>query len=159
MRETARHVEAYNHYFILRQEGKSVTDAVNDVASKYDVTDTSVYRWMKAFDWKGREAIQTHDIQVQVAEKTNEALSDNKAWYLKTLHEKMREADDHNTVHIESMADYERAAKLALLIQGDDKHDTSETNILLKGILEAIREGPGRINTIGVKSSFDDKSK
>lgn len=157
MKETQRHIDAYNQYFLLKQEGMTNGQAIMSLVETLGVTKKTLYRWKDAFDWDGREAIQNHDIQTKVVEKTNTALSDNKAWYLRVLHDKMKEAEQRNAVHIESMADYERAAKLALLIQGDDQHDTSETNILLGGILEAIRERSGRVNTIGVKSSFDDK--
>jgi transposase-like protein len=86
MKEQQRHIDAYRTYFVARSEGMSVTDAVSLVSSEYSVSDTSVYRWMKEFDWKGREAIDTHDVQIRVAEKTNSALADNKAWYLRNIH-------------------------------------------------------------------------
>lgn len=157
MKETQKHIDAYNEYFLLKQKGMTSGEAIKTLIVSFGVTKKTLYRWKEAFDWDGREAIQNHDVQTKVVEKTNEALSDNKAWYLRILHEKIREAENMDSIHVESMADFERAAKLALLIQGDDKHDTTETNTILRDILSALTERPEGVNRIGVKSSFDDK--
>jgi transposase-like protein len=157
MKEQQRHIDAYRTYFVARSEGMSVTDAVSLVSSEYSVSDTSVYRWMKEFDWKGREAIDTHDVQIRVAEKTNSALADNKAWYLRNIHEAVKDAESRKTVKIENMTDYEKAIKLALLIQGDEQHDNNEIKGILEGLLSVIGQNSDGIRTRGVKSSFNDK--
>jgi hypothetical protein len=157
MKEQQKHIDAYNQWFALLNSGMPVTDAVNTVASKLNVTDTSVFRWMKAFDWKGRAAIDTHDVQTKTKEKINGALADNKARYLMNLHDAMEDAEKRKTITIENMNDYEKATKLALTIQGDDHENSGETNELLREVIRTLRESSIRANSIGVKSSFDDK--
>jgi hypothetical protein len=159
MKEQQKHIDAYNEYFLKRNEGMSVVESVTYVASKHNVSDTSVYRWMKAFDWKGREAIDTHDVQVKTVEKTNSALAENKARYLLNLHNAMSDAEARKTISIENMSDYEKATKLALTIQGDEQHDNSEIRGILQELLGALDQDSGAIRTIGVKSRWDAKDK
>jgi hypothetical protein len=55
------------------------------------------------------------------------------------------------------MTDYEKAIKLALLIQGDEQHDNNEIKGILEGLLSVIGQNSDGIRTRGVKSSFNDK--
>ena len=158
MKEQQKHRDAFEEYFILRQTGSSVVEAIRAVSNKYNVSEGAIYTWKKNFDWDGRESIRTHDIQTKVTEKTNAALADNKTWYLRIIHDAIRNAEENGVVNIENIRDYDLMVKQALVIQGDDTHDTTETTELLRGILEAIRQDSGGNVGRGVKSSFDDKS-
>ena len=159
MKEVQKHRDAFNDYFILKQERKTVVEAVRLVADKYNVSEGAVYTWKRNFDWDGKEAIRTHDVQNKVEEKTNQALADNKAWYLRIIHDSIRKAEENNVVQIENVRDYDLMVKQALTIQGDDNHDQGETVQLLRGILEAIRQDSGTAVARGVKRSFNDTSK
>jgi hypothetical protein len=159
MKEQQKHIDAYNTYFIARTEGATVKDAVNAVILQHGCSQRSVYNWMDKFDWKGREAIDTHDVQVKTVEKTNNALADNKARYLLNLHNAMSDAEARKTVTIENMSDYEKATKLALTIQGDEQHDNSEVKGILEGLLTIINKEAGAIRELGVKSRWDAKDK
>ena len=97
-------------------------------------------------------------MQTKVAEKTNAALADNKAWYLKIIHDAVREAEERGVVQIENARDYDMLVKLGLTIRGDDTSDRTETTELLRGLLDAIRQDPGGNVGRGVKRSFDDQS-
>jgi hypothetical protein len=158
MKEAQKHRDAFEDYFILKQQGKAVVEAVRLVADKYGVSEGAIYTWKRTFDWDGRESIRAHDVQNKVAEKTNAALAENKAWYLRIIHDSIRKAEEHGVVNIENVRDYDLLVKQALTIQGDDHHDQGETNELLRGLLEAIRQDSESIVGRGVKRSFDDKS-
>jgi hypothetical protein len=159
MKEQQRHIDAYNAYYILRSQGVGATDAVREVASQFKVSETSVFRWHKAFDWKGREAIDNHDVLTKTQDAINSALADNKARYLLNLHNAMSDAEARKTISIENMSDYEKATKLALTIQGDEQHDNSEIRGILQELLGALDKDSGAIRTIGVKSRWDAKDK
>ena len=152
------HLDAFEKYFILKQSGVNVVDAIAEVASEYNRSVSSVYTWKKAFDWDGREAIRTHDVQTKVAEQTNQALADNKSWYLRIIHDAVRKAEEEGVVHIENVRDFDLLVKQALTIQGDDTSDKTETVELLRGLLEAVRQDAGANVGRGVKRSFDDQS-
>ena len=158
MKELQMHRDAFERYFILKQTGSNVVDAIATVALEYNRSESAVYVWKKQFDWDGREAIRTHDVQNKVAEKTNQALADNKAMYLRITHDAIRRAEEQGVVNIENVRDYDLLVKQALTIQGDDKGDRSETNELLRGLLAAIRQDSGGAIARGVKRSFDAES-
>ena len=158
MKETQRHIDAYNLYFSLRNNGMGVVDVINEVGSEFGVSDTSVYRWMKEFDWKGRESIDTNDVQNKVAEKRNEALADNKAWYLSINHKMIRDYEQ-SSPQIENLRDYDALIKTNLQLQGDNDGITTETNELLKQLIGAITTSNSELVGVGVKRSFDDKGK
>ena len=157
MKEQQKHRDAFEQYFILRQTGSAVVEAINEVADEFNCSVGAVYSWKKNFDWDGREAIRTHDVQTKIAEKTNAALADNKAWYLKIIHDAVRQAEEHGVVNIENARDYDMLVKLGLTIQGDDTSDRTETTELLRGLLAAIRQDSGGVIGRGVKRSFDDQ--
>lgn len=161
MKEQQKHIDAFEEYFTLRQSDINMSKraAMKSVSDKFGVNIRTVERWASAFDWNGKEAIRNHAVNTVVQEKTNNALAENKAWYLRNLHEAIKSAESRNSITIENMNDYEKATKLALTIQGDDEHDSTEVTNILRGIIEALRENTGGIESIGVKSRFDSKDK
>lgn len=158
MKEQQKHRDAFEVYFIARQSGMTVIDAVQDVVLQCNCSESAVYTWKREFDWSGMEAIRTHDVQTKVAEKTNQALADNKSWYLRIIHDTVRKAEESGVVKIENVRDFDLMVKQALTIQGDDIHDRTETTELLRGILEAVKEDSRGTVGVGVKSRFNDKS-
>ena len=103
MKEQQKHRDAFEKYFILRQTGSAVVEAINEVADEFQCSVGAVYSWKKNFDWDGREAIRTHDVQNKIAEKTNAALAENKAWYLRITHDAIRRAEEAGVVNIEKV--------------------------------------------------------
>ena len=158
MKEQQKHRDAFEQYFILRQSGAGVVEAVEQVGAEFGASVSAVYNWKKQFDWDGREAIRVHDVQNKVIEKTNQALADNKTWYLRLIHDAIRKAEEDGVIQIDNVRDYDLMLKQALTIQGDDSNDRGETTELLRGLLEAIRQDSGGAIGRGVKRSFDDKS-
>jgi hypothetical protein len=156
VKEEQKHIDAFEEYFILRQNDPSMSQrgTLMTLSGIIGVSYRTLQRWVKEFDWNGRESIRQHDIQNKVAEKTNTALADNKAWYLKINHDMIRKFEESNP-HIETVKDYDTIIKTSLTIQGDDKHDTNEIKELLTGLVEALGKEAIRPNSIGVKDSFD----
>ena len=86
MRETQKHIDAYNTYYMYLQEGRNKSASITQLSQDLQVNESTIYRWAKAFDWDGRSAIQNNDLINKTADKVNDALSDNKAWYLSIIH-------------------------------------------------------------------------
>lgn len=102
------------------------------VSRKYNVSEATVWRWKKAFNWDERESVRAAEVNRKLESELNEQIVDFKAEYLKILNHlifQAFESDDRNlqnTLKLTSMADLERAIKLALLIMGDSTERTEE---------------------------------
>ncbi len=123
MKETQNHKDAFEHFYIKLNEGKSVTDSIMSVAEKFKVTERTAWRWHKLLKWEDKIAVRDVDIQDVLETKTNTTIVDNKAKYLGIVHfslNKYVEEVNNKTrqpIEIESSKDLERLLKIALLIQ------------------------------------------
>jgi len=130
--ERQEHIDAFNLYFQLRQQGHSKTEAVSRVAGEYNVSEASVWRWKKRFCWNERESVRASELNRKVEERLNEQLADFKAQYLGLLNDMIfqvideRESGCESSVKITSVLDLERVMKLALLIQGESTERLEE---------------------------------
>jgi hypothetical protein len=76
MKETLRHKEAFEYYYILGDKR-----SYPQVASKFTVSRTSIKKWSKAFNWQ--ERVEQRDIEIGkgLEAKTNENVVNTKADY------------------------------------------------------------------------------
>jgi len=74
MKETLRHKEAFEYYYILGDKR-----SYPQVASKFTVSRTSIKKWSKAFNWQ--ERVEQRDIEIgkELEAKTNETVLNTKA--------------------------------------------------------------------------------
>jgi len=130
MKELQRHIDAFEIYFTNKQNGQNVQDSVRLVESKFGVSEKTVYKWKRVFDWDGREAIRANEINRKIEKKTDNSIVSNKVKYLAVVHKpiddlikKMNEGK--SVLVIESSLDVERYLKMALLLQDQptDKTD------------------------------------
>lgn len=130
--EEQEHIDAFNLYFQLRQQGHNKTEAVRRVAAKHSVSETTVWMWKKKFRWDERESVRAAEVNRKVEEHLNEQLADFKAQYLGLLNDMIfqvieeREVDSEVALQITSITDLERVVKLALLIQGESTERVEE---------------------------------
>ena len=123
MKETPKHKDAFEHFYIKLSEGMSVTDSILSVAEKFKVTDRTAWRWYKELDWEAKRTVRDADIQTGVEEKTNTTIIDNKAKYLGIVHFSLNKyvedvnAGKRDPIPIENSKDLERLIKTGLLIQ------------------------------------------
>lgn len=134
MQEKQRHRDAYEHYFTLRQQGQTTTQAIVQVAREYNVSETTVWRWKKEFNWDEREAIRGAEIQRGLEEKLNEKIIDNKACYLAKLNKLIINAN----VSIKTVSELVSAIRMASELQGHA--DRMEGELKVDYDPELIRE-------------------
>jgi hypothetical protein len=77
MKETPRHQKAFDFYYSLGDERRSL----RQVARKYNVTLTAVNNWNKAFNWQARVAQRDIENSKRLEKKTNDTIVNTKASY------------------------------------------------------------------------------
>lgn len=133
MDEEQKHLDAFEHYFELRQQGTNITKAVTKVALKYDCSETTIYSWKKNFNWDDREAVRSAEINREVQKNNNSTIIDNKTKYLSYVHAALNKVIKQNPdgsvdidLDVDKVRDMEILIKLGLLLQGEST-DISET--------------------------------
>lgn len=130
MEEEQYHLDAFENYLILIHSGHNKTSAVKEVSLKYKVSETSVWKWKKSFNWDEREAIRSKEINKGVEEKTNSTIIENKATYLGIIHNIFNDyiADVEKGIRpplkMCNTSDLVRLIYTALKIQKEDGDDT-----------------------------------
>lgn len=76
MKETLRHKEAFEYYYVLGEKRSYV-----EVGHKLGISETSISKWGKIFNWQ--ERVDQRDIEIgrELPTKTNETVLDIKANY------------------------------------------------------------------------------
>jgi hypothetical protein len=158
MKETQKHKDAFEHFYIKLNEGMSVTDSILSVAEKFKVTSRTAWRWYKKLDWEAKRTVRDADIQTGVEEKTNTTIIDNKAKYLGIVHFSLNKyVEDVNSKKIEPIEirdskDLDRLIKLGLLIQNqptDIQEQTGSIHVKLDERRERLKR---------IEAKYDDSS-
>jgi transposase len=121
MKETLKHKQAFDYYYACGEKRRQ-----KEVAEKFGVSDTTVYKWSKAFNWKKR--IQTRDNRIaqRMERMTDTQILHEKLQYRKIVRAVIQKCLIKNPdgtmdvkIEPESIADLEKAIKLDLLLIGE----------------------------------------
>jgi len=135
MKETLRHKEAFEYYYTLGDKRNS-----SSVAVQYKVSERSIFKWSKNFNWQ--ERIEQRDIEISkgLETKTNETIISIKAGFkaeikvqlsifktmLNKLIKKFKESKENEIIEINKIDDlkivtdcYEKLVKLYLTLIGE----------------------------------------
>lgn len=126
MKEQQRHRDAYEYYRDMpATEGKR---SIAKVAKRFSVSETSVNKWNKAFNWQ--EKVMLHDQKVQegVQDKMMPEWIETKAYLLKVALEQVKKGRDEGVVPT-STRDMMAAIKEARSIMGET--DSTDHTITL----------------------------
>lgn len=133
MKELQRHLDAFEIYFKHKQEGRNTKEAITLVSMELKFSETSLYKWKKEFDWDGREAIRSREIQRKIEEKTNNTIIENKIKYLSFYHKLLDDLRRDWNLKIDNVRDLEVVTKNALLLQDEPtEHVKEKTQTTLK---------------------------
>lgn len=128
MDELQKHIDAFEVYFKSKQEGNDTTTAILTVESQCTVSERTVWRWHKEFDWEGREAIRASEINKEVQKRTDSSIIDNKTKYLTFYHKLLDKLKKNGfDIEIKSPRDLDLVIKGALLLQGEPTEHTQNT--------------------------------
>lgn len=122
MKETLRHKQAFDYYYSLGNER-----SFKLVESKYKVSNMTVARWSKAFNWQHR--IEQRDIEnsKKLEKKTDNAIVNSKADYRALIKQTVDEYKERlrlGRIKITRPQDLESLAKLDLLLMGEETEIT-----------------------------------
>ena len=135
MKEKLRHIEAFELFYSLN--GKASNENVRKVAEECHISERTVWRWYKKFNWK--ERIEQRDIinAKSLEKKTNKTIVNTRADYraeIKTqlkilkaiLNKVIKEFKADNIIDVENTGQlkdvvncYEKLGKLDLLMMGE----------------------------------------
>jgi len=128
MKELQRHRDAFEIYLQHKQKGNLTTQAIRLVCSEFKVSEKTVWKWKREFDWDGREAIRTQEIQRQIEEKTNNSIVENKIKYLSYYHKLLDKMVQKKVpFEINNVRDLEIVTRNALLLQDEATEKTQTT--------------------------------
>jgi len=135
MKEKLRHIEAFELFYSLG--GKASNKDVRKVADKCQVSERTIWRWYKKFNWKERVDQRNIENAKSLGKKTNKTVVNTKADYraeIKTqlsilkaiLNNAIKEIkagniiDVNNTGQLKDIVNcYEKLGKLDLLMMGE----------------------------------------
>ncbi len=126
MRETARHREAFEHYYSLGNKRALVS-----VTGVCGVSFKTIGRWSKEFQWKRRVVDRDKKIADALEKKADIKQIDRKARALATIDKMYKHNKDKlQSMPIEDVSDYIKLSTHEQLLTGEPT-DRSEVNIAL----------------------------
>ena len=125
MKETLRHKEAFEYYYVLEEKRNLIK-----VAQKYSVSSAAVNKWSKAFNWQAR--IEKRDIgnAKKLEAKVDKAIVNSKADYRTLINKVVKKFEEKlkaGKIRIDKPEDLSIMAKLDLLMMGEatDRKDVT----------------------------------
>ena len=117
MKETLRHIEAFNYYFLLGDRR-----SLQSVARKFTVSRTSIHKWAKVFDWKERVKqtdIEVSEILKKRLKKAAVYSKDNYRALVKEVMDQFEEKLKDKKIKLSKPQDIIEMMKLDLLMMGE----------------------------------------
>ena len=121
MKETLRHREALEYYYILGDKR-----TLQKVADKFTVSRQSISKWKREFNWQNRIELRDINNGKKLEAKTDKAIVSSKADYralIKKVVKKFEEKLKDGKIRIERPEDLNVMAKLDLLLMGEATED------------------------------------
>lgn len=148
MRETAKSKKAFEIYYTM-----GPSRSLAKVGRKLGITKDQVERWSSAFKWVAKvtdmdqkvseEAIDDYDAKLKKAHKENFEIIDKVKQIVRKKVEKILKRIDEKGASVDvSLNDFEKIAKLELLMLGDPTERISDETItgVVKSAAESIRK-------------------
>jgi len=127
MKETLRHREAFEYYYILGEK-RSITE----VARKFTLSRASISKWSRAFNWQLRIVQRDIENSKALTKKINKDVVNSKADYralIKKVVKKFEDKLDKDKIQICRTSDLAEMANLDLKMMGEA---TDELEITVK---------------------------
>ena len=154
MKETLKHCEAFEYYYSLGAKRNFKL-----VESKFKVSNMSVARWSKAFNWQ--ERIEQRDIgnAKKLEAKIDKAIVNSRAEYRTLIKKVVREFEKKlkaGKIRIDKPEDLSIMAKLDLLMMGEA---TEKQDVTYKLLDTDISKYPKAKNAIPVQAKDNSAKK
>ncbi|OYT64162.1 hypothetical protein B6U67_00740 [Methanosarcinales archaeon ex4484_138] len=117
-KEKPKHREAFEYYYQVR--------SLRKVAQKFGVSNASVEKWNKSFNWQERLLIRDQEIADKVEKELVDSITERKAKYLKMVEAVMStafERQEDGTVRVKikcnKASDLQKLIETALKLMGE----------------------------------------
>ena len=138
--ELQKHVDAFEQYFQLTQNGRSPNAAFEEMCEMGVGGSVTLLRWSKKFKWGERAAIRAGGINSEVEREINSTIVDNKVRYLSFYHRFLDDLEDDFDIKIWNVTDLKKVFDGCLVLQSEaSKHVTEDSHCELS-IDERIKE-------------------
>jgi len=121
MRETLKHVEAFNYYYSL-----GTKRSFKLVQREFNVSNNTVARWSKAFHWQDRIKERDRENAEKLKAKVDKAIVQSKKDYRELIGRAVKEFArklEAGEIQIRKVDDLVALAKLDLLLAGESSND------------------------------------
>ena len=121
MRETLKHVEAFNYYYSL-----GTKRSFKLVQREFNVSNNTVARWSKAFHWQDRIKERDQENAERLKAETDKAIVQSKKDYRELISRAVKEFArklEAGEIQIRKVDDLVALAKLDLLLAGESSND------------------------------------
>ena len=88
MMDDLKHKEAFEYFISLG--GKPTNENVRKVSDKFSISDRTVWRWYKRFNWKAQVDIRNQEIAKKLQEKTDTNIIYEKAKLVKQTQDNLK---------------------------------------------------------------------
>jgi hypothetical protein len=137
MKELQKHIDAFDQYFILKQNGVSTTEAIRSVMGQWKVSEKSAFKWKREFKWDEKEAVRSVEVNQKVEKKTNNTIVDNKIKYLSFYHKLLDDLKNNFDIKIESVTDLKKTVDGCLVLQGE-VNERLESRVVVERLVDRI---------------------
>ena len=154
MKETLRHKEAFEYYYSLGTER-----SFKLVESKFKVSNMSVARWSKEFNWQVRIGQRDIENGKKIEAKVDKAIVNSKADYRTLINKVVKKFEEKlkaGKIRIDKPEDLSIMAKLDLLMMGEA---TEKKDVTYRLLDTDISKYPKVKNAISVSSEDDSSEK
>ena len=113
VRESSRHLEAFEYYYILG-DNRSYAK----VAEKYNVNIGTVTRWAGKYSWQRRVVERDHKIALQLQRETDKEILEDKKMYRKLIKASLQSYMDNlknNKIKVNNVKDFYTLARLDMM--------------------------------------------
>jgi len=121
MRETLKHVEAFNYYYSL-----GTKRSFKLVQREFNVSNNTVARWSKAFHWQDRIKERDRENAERLKAETDNEIVQSKKDYralIRRAVEEFKKKLEAGEIQIRKVDDLVALAKLDLLLAGESNND------------------------------------
>lgn len=121
MKETPRHIEAFETYYALGDKRSYMA-----LAQRLNVSKTSIAKWSKAHNWLMRATQRDIEIARRLERKTNTAIVNSKADYRKEIRENLKLLKAVLGTALQKVKDEDGNVKTELIISVDSAKNVAD---------------------------------
>jgi hypothetical protein len=138
-RELPKHRDAFYRYFTHLENGCNHTQAINKAADESGITERTMFRWYKKFNWEDKTIRKQAEIAREMERKSTKDFAENRLKYLNIYHRLLDMFVKQDfPAEIETIKDLDLVTKNCLVLQEQptEIQKTTNTNIEINSLFD-----------------------